>query len=271
MSKNCASHHAKPHFSCYFDFFYLYYKYKVFPEAHKMMYKHWKKILLALTGFFWVSCDNDPSSATEDRPNNSSIEKPTPGSATSGQETNSAGKEVSSSSSKGDPSAKSSSAIAAKYGVIKPASSSAIAAKYGVIKPSSSSQVIAPKYGVSSSSEIAAKYGVVKPNCKKIDKDTFSCEDGVTCTEGISETMQSPECSADQICAKYGVVIVKDTVYKCDDGKVYNAAEFHDKYNILDGAVDLYGCPSDICDPSDTLIEIQPLYGIPSSMTDRRK
>ena len=28
-----------------------------------MFYKHWKKIALALTGFFWVNCDSDATSA----------------------------------------------------------------------------------------------------------------------------------------------------------------------------------------------------------------
>lgn len=31
-----------------------------------MFYKHWKKIALALTGFFWASCDNTSSSAEDD-------------------------------------------------------------------------------------------------------------------------------------------------------------------------------------------------------------
>lgn len=209
-----------------------------------MMYKHWKKILLALTSLFWVSCDNDPSSASGD-PANSSIQKPSPNSAASGQETSSAAEE-SSISSKADPNAKSSSSmIAAKYGVLKPSSSSSIAAKYGV-----------------SSSVIAAKYGVPKPTCERVDKSKLVCDDGVTCTEAITETQQVPECTADQLCAKYGVVVVKETVYKCDDGKVYNEAEFRSKYNILDGAVDLYGCPSDICGPDTTIDNAKPLYGI---------
>ena len=142
--------------------------------------------------------------------------------------------------------------IAAKYGV----SSSVIAAKYGV-----SSSAIAAKYGVSSSM-IAAKYGVPKPVCERVGKSKLVCDDGVTCTEAISETQQVPECTADQLCAKYGVVVVKETVYKCDDGKVYNEAEFRSKYNILDGAVDLYGCPSDICGPDTTIDNAKPLYGI---------
>ena len=30
-----------------------------------MFYRHWKKIALALTGFFWASCDNDSTSAND--------------------------------------------------------------------------------------------------------------------------------------------------------------------------------------------------------------
>ena len=132
--------------------------------------------------------------------------------------------------------------------------------------------MIAPKYGVPmSSSMVAAKYGVPMPTCENIGEGTYVCDDGVTCTDEISETMQAPECTGDQVCAKYGVVIVKDTVYKCDDGKTYNAAEFRNRYNILDGAVDLYGCPSDICGTEDTTFtEVMPLYGIPSNMNNSR-
>ena len=104
--------------------------------------------------------------------------------------------------------------VAPKYGV--PMSSSMIAAKYGVIAPSSSSESIAPKYGVMFTCERKGK--------------KIACDDGVTCTEEETETTYN---------------------YKCDDGRVYNYAEFQSKYNILDGAVDLYGCPSDICGPVD--------------------
>ena len=39
-----------------------------------MFYKHWNKIALALTGFFWASCDTDTTSANnvdEPAPNSS--------------------------------------------------------------------------------------------------------------------------------------------------------------------------------------------------------
>ena len=192
-----------------------------------MLYKHWKKILLALTGFFWASCDNDPSSASDESPSSSSIEKQSSSSTTGGQESSSSAEEATS-SSENTPNVTSSSSKAR----------------------SSSSEMIAPKYGVMFTCE------------RKGEK--IACEDGVTCTEEVSETMQSPECTGD-VCAKYGVVVVKETTYKCDDGKVYKAAEFRSKYDILDGAVDLYGCPSDICGP-DTLVEAQPLYGVSNTI-----
>jgi len=133
--------------------------------------------------------------------------------------------------------------------------------------------MIAPKYGVlMSSGMVAAKYGVLMPKtiCKRTGSETLACDDGVTCTEAVSESAQAPECTADQVCAKYGVVVVKDTTYKCDDGKIYNEAEFRTKYNILDGAVDLYGCPSDICGPDSSLVDIQPLYDISTPVRTQR-
>ena len=248
-----------------------------------MLYKHWKKVLLSLTAFFWASCDT--TSSADDGNDTPPIDNPDPrsSSATEGADTSSATESVDSSSATEPPAssaeaassadeatASSSSAatpassddrnvtssdakssdsgniIAPKYGV--PMSSSMIAAKYGVIAPSSSSESIAPKYGVMFTCERKGK--------------KIACDDGVTCTEEETETAQVPECSGDQICAKYGVVYVKETTYKCDDGRVYNYAEFQSKYNILDGAVDLYGCPSDICGPDTTIDEAKPLYGI---------
>ena len=246
-----------------------------------MLYKHWKKVLLSLTAFFWASCDT--TSSADDGSETPPIDNPDPrsSSATEGADTSSASTtpessaEAASSADEAPASSSSEAApassdtpnvtssdarvsssetiVAPKYGV--PMSSSMIAAKYGVIAPSSSSESIAPKYGVMFTCERKGK--------------KIACEDGVTCTEEETETAQVPECSGDQICAKYGVVYVKETTYKCDDGRVYNYAEFQSKYTILDGAVDLYGCPSDICGPDTTFEEAEPLYGIPSGMTNR--
>ena len=246
-----------------------------------MFYKHWKKVLLSLTAFFWASCDTS-SSATEEDNNTPPIDNPDPRSSSSVEETqpssssedpasssategavtssesatqnsSSSAEEAGTSTSEVDPNVTSSSDIASSNDVAKSSSSmgAIIAPKYGVYL-SSSSEIIAPKYGVpiSSSSEIVApKYGVMF-TCERKGKK-LACDDGVTCVEEETETVTSPQCSGDQVCAKYGVVYIKETTYKCDDGKVYNYAEFQSKYNILDGAVDLYGCPSDICgDPT---------------------
>ena len=226
-----------------------------------MFYKHWKKILLALTGFFWASCDNDPSSASDEPKSSSSVEKSSSSTASSPN--------ASSPNSSSEDTNKLSSSSSKKSS----SSMEEFAAEYGVPISDEPEPIIAPKYGVlirdsiatDSIKEpfIAAKYGIVvtQSTCERVD-NKIDCDDGVTCEEAIEETMQSPECDGD-ICAKYGVVIVKDTTYKCDNGKVYNVAEFRSKYDILDGAVDLYGCPSDICGaPDTTLDKAKPLYGI---------
>ena len=236
-----------------------------------MFYKHWKKIALAVTSFFWVSCDNDPSSASEEPASSSSIEEIKSSAATGSPASSSATESAKSSATADAPTSSSATEGAASSAAQdepnvksstsheKSSSSNLIAPKYGVPVDS---VVVTPKYGVqfyvSSSSEIAAKYGVPMPTCEKVGS-TLTCSDGVTCTEVVTEKTQTPECSGDQICAKYGVVVVKDTTYKCDDGNVYNEAEFRSKYEILDGAVDLYGCPSDICGDPD---QPKPLYGI---------
>ena len=231
-----------------------------------MLYKHWKKIALALTGFFWASCDNSSSADDNSAPkSSSSVDKPKSSAATAGDASSSSAEQPNSSAAVAPESSSEASANPAASSAAEATSSSSEAVDPNITESSSSFDMPAPLYGVrdsfiiidpvtpkygvfiaSSSSEvIAPKYGVLNPICQKTGS-TLSCDDGVTCKEETKETIQSPECDGD-VCAKYGVVIVKETTYKCDDGKVYNEAEFRAKYDILDGAVDLYGCPSDIC------------------------
>ena len=104
---------------------------------------------------------------------------------------------------------------------------SIIAAKYGVIRPESSSSI----------SEIIAKYGVPsKTTCTvsnaKDGKVTYTCEDGVTCVEETKTEMQAPACNGD-VCPKYGVVKISKKTYTCDNGQVYNEAEFLMLYDTL--------------------------------------
>lgn len=252
------------------------------------MYKHWKKILLAMTAFFWNACDNNSTpTAPQITPNSSSGTNVEPASSSVAETTSSAVEESRSSStvsatssatpppvssavgetSSSSVTAKSSSAVAPSSSSVKEKVSSSsldqnadlygcppdvcgaelsssagliIAPKYGVPMSSSSKGMIAPKYGVpvmSSSSqgfEDVPLYGVSSNVCVKAENDsTLSCNGGVTCTESVTENTQFPSCSGDQICAKYGVVIIKDKTYKCSDGKVYNEAEFKARYDVM--------------------------------------
>ena len=159
-----------------------------------MMYKHWKKLLLTLTTFFWNACDNSTSPITPyvPDPNSSSSVNPN-------------------SSSEANGSASSSSTIA----------------------ESSSSEM-----------EVMPLYGVVMESCTKTEHDsTWVCSDGRSCVESVKDKEQVPSCTGDQICAKYGVLVVKEKSYKCDDGKIYNEAEFISNYELIELMPALYGPP----------------------------
>lgn len=220
-----------------------------------MLYKHWKKIVLALAGFFWASCDDTSSSPV-------SVENETPSSsvtggvssssnATSGNEAASSGEATSAASSTSEPN---SVAAESSTSVENPRSSSVmdepvdlygcpsdicgpftadsmvalygvIAAKYGVVAP----------IGSDSLGEIIAKYGVSsKTACQATQNNNgntvYKCEDGVTCEEDSKVDLQSQPCEGD-VCPKYGVVVVSEKQYKCDNGKVYNEAEFRMLYD----------------------------------------
>ena len=221
-----------------------------------MFYKHWKKIVLALAGFFWVSCDDTSSSPV-------SVENDTPSSsvtggvssssnATSGNETASSGEATSAASSTSEPN---SVAAESSTSVDNPRSSSSLLDEpidlYGcpsdICGPFTADSmvalygVIATKYGVvapigsDSLGEIIAKYGVSsKAACEASQGDNgntvYKCEDGVTCEEETKEAYQSLPCSGD-VCPAYGVVSISEKQYKCDNGKVYNEAEFQMYYD----------------------------------------
>ena len=168
----------------------------------KMFYKHWKKIALALTSFFWSGCDNNSTSP-------SNTEEPSSSSAQSSSSQN----------------AKSSSSSTPLF--------EASEDLYGC--PSDICGQIS-----SSSSEAA------KPNCNRFaGETTLTCDNGVSCEETETESIQSSSCSGD-ICPKYGVVIIKEKTYKCDDDKTYNESEFKANYDITDIKIVAakYGVPS---------------------------
>ena len=177
-----------------------------------MFYKHWKKIALALTGFFWASCDDSASSAVclygPDPNYSSATENP-----------------VSSSSVNQAP--VSSSSVAAGN---ETNSSSSEATE----ESSSSSEAVKPE---SSSSEIEMQmplYGVIMDTtlCTQVKGDpTITCNDGTVCTQKTEERWGGLPCSND-ICPDYGVVQISENTYECD-GKVYSEAEFRARYGKI--------------------------------------
>jgi hypothetical protein len=198
-----------------------------------MFYKHWKKIALALTGYFWAGCDDSASSAVclygPDPNYSSATENP-----------------VSSSSVNQAP--VSSSSVAAGN---ETNSSSSEATE----ESSSSSEAVKPE---SSSSEIEMQmplYGVIMDTslCTQVKGDpTITCNDGTVCTQKTEERWGGLPCSND-ICPDYGVVQISENTYECD-GKVYSEAEFRARYGKI----------TVVEEPEQDSIYMQPaLYGPP--------
>ena len=219
-----------------------------------MMYKHWKKIVLAVTAFFWNACDNtstptappvgpDSSSGTNLEPVSSATTNPSSSAVSpSSSAANPASSSVASPKSSSSVNAKSSSSSVKQK--ISSSSLDMNADLYGcppdVCGPEPSSSSVrssssAPIVKSSSSGvEVVPLYGVLMETCTKTEGDsTLACSGGVTCVESVTEKSQIPSCSGDQICAKYGVVIIRDKTYKCSDGMVYNEAEFQARYNVI--------------------------------------
>lgn len=163
-----------------------------------MFYKHWKKIALALTGYFWAGCDDSASSAV-------CLYGPDPNYSSAAE---------------------------------NPVSSSSIATGSETESSSSEKQKLASSSSEateeSSSSEIEMQmplYGVImdKPVCTQAKgESTMTCEDGTICKQVSEERWGGLPCSGD-ICPEYGVVQISENTYECD-GKVYNEAEFRSRY-----------------------------------------
>ncbi len=176
-----------------------------------MFYKHWKKIALALAGFFWASCDSDTTSANgSEDPSSSSVATPeSSSSVATGNETKSSSSEATEASS-------------SSFEQIMPA--------YGVpddpiLNSSSSGDTLV---------EAQPLYGVVmdKYICTQVKgESTMTCADGATCTQKTEERWGGLPCSND-ICPDYGVVQISENTYECD-GKVYSEAEFHARYEKM--------------------------------------
>ncbi|MBO4435357.1 MAG: hypothetical protein J5791_00510, partial [Fibrobacter sp.] len=204
-------------------------------KGGNMLYKHWKKIALALTGFFWAGCDDSASSSEVvlyGCPDD--ICAPAPKSSSDANDTQ---------SSSSDPSTSSGTEI------------SSSSREFGVISSSSFTEV-APAYGV------PGKLSCYEdPAGRKYDgSKVYRCDDGATCVEKDSITgygglpcspMQTDE-GLVEICPDYGIVAITEKTFKCDDGNVYNEAEFLARYNRNNTVKPTSSSSSDII-PADTL------------------
>ena len=184
-----------------------------------MLYKHWKKLALALTSFFWASCDFGSSTTEEAALYGCPPEgcEPNPAISSSSEAT-----EESSSSSTEEQKPVSSSE---DFGKIMPL----YGVEYEKLVSSSSTEESS-----SSFTEIMPAYGVLdKIACiQKQGEKTMTCEDGVTCRQ-VTEERWAPETPCvDEICPDYGVVQISENIYECD-GARYNEAEFHARYQKM--------------------------------------
>lgn len=180
-----------------------------------MLYKHWRKIALALTGFFWASCDSDTTSANgSEEPSSSSVATPESSSSIASSSSEKQA-QVSSSSEATEASSSSFEQIMPAYGVPDDP----------ILNSSSSGDTLV---------EAQPLYGVVmdKYICTQVKgESTMTCADGATCTQKTEERWGGLPCSND-ICPDYGVVQISENTYECD-GKVYSEAEFHARYEKM--------------------------------------
>ena len=191
-----------------------------------MFYKHWKKISLALTAFFWASC------------NNNTTEPPL----------------------YGVPPQYSSSSKAPESSAAAPGSSEAVSSSSQAESSSSEFLQVMPAYGVISPVSCYIDAEEFKTSTRvsehPITEFLLHCEDGVNCIQRDSLTGYEPEYPCRTIidedgikhetaCLDYGVIATTETTYSCDDGRTYSKEEFRKRYN------NIYRTPTPI--PADTL------------------
>jgi len=187
-----------------------------------MLYKHWKKIVLALTGFFWASCDetaSGPVTVNEDTPSStiSETEGATSSSkaksATSSAEATSAASSAEESGKSSSSKAKSAASSAEEASEVSSAEASSAedtpnpgTDTTSTTKSSSSSK----KHHRSSSSaldEPVDLYGCPSDICGPFITDTASISDTISIIAAKYGVIR-PESSSSfsQIAAKYGVI-----------------------------------------------------------------
>ena len=193
-----------------------------------MFYKHWKKIALTLTGFFWASCGGDSNSTDSgvDPVCEYGVEVPHE-SSSSFVETSSSLVETSSSieeSSSSSIEVYSSSSEALAY--------SSFSAVYAQQTPCNLTDTAATTCDFDSlfsskSTEYTNKIYAI--SCKQYKCDSKTCTEATAQVE--SEHNPSFECNEDG-CVDYSQLSSIQTEYTCSDGKTYNKQDFNTFYHI---------------------------------------
>lgn len=212
-----------------------------------MFYKHWKKLALALTGFFWASCESNTAAAVD-------TEDPASSDSNASSSSINEGVAPSSSSEATPPSSSSEAAPPSSSSETAPVSSGTdferVVPLYGInmsatvfrsssskAESSSSFEQIMPAYGVYDRVACYDDEKGVKTNGETSITKLY-CDDGVTCkeTEVIKDTRSLPCSTIDEgdlkgavVCPDYGIVVVTEKTYDCD-GVIYNEAEFLSHY-----------------------------------------
>ncbi len=183
-----------------------------------MFYKHWKKLALSLTGFFWASCGSD-------------VTAPTGGDANTSSSSNDGN--LSSSSDVTPKSSNDFSQIVPLYGINL---SSIVQSSSSSDESSSSLAYAMPAYGVYEKVPCYEDAKGVKTN-GEIAETKLYCDDGTICKEReVLKTFDPPCSPIDEddlegavVCPDYGIVHITEKTYSCD-GVTYNKTEFESRY-----------------------------------------
>ena len=202
-----------------------------------MLYKHWKKIALARTGFFWASCDDSASSSEVvlyGCPDD--ICAPAPKSSSDANDTQSSSSAPSTSSGTEISSSSLEKHNMPLYGV----SEMVLESSSSTEESSSSMEIPVPAYGVFGAMA-CYEDASSKVTQGQTTKTTYRCDDGVTCQEKVSERWAPEYNCVEDICPDYGVVSITEKTYTCDDGNTYNYAEFISRYSKVDVSEEAQG------------------------------
>ena len=181
-----------------------------------MLYKHWKKIALALTGFFWASCEDTVTSTAPEY----------------GCPSDGCGQGLDDGSSSSTDDEVSSSSLEHQFMPLYGVSEKVFDSSSSMEESSSSFTEVAPAYGVPG--QIACfEDPAAKETLGQGVRTVYRCDDGVTCQEEVNERwVPESECIED-ICPDYGVVAITEKTYTCDDGNTYHYAEFISRYKKM--------------------------------------